>query len=129
MRVLRTFYLDADLDDQLIDEARAKKIPFADLLVKYLVLGMKAEAKTVQVPEKKKRVSKQHRRNELVFTRLLEMSAQSKEDAEDISLFIEDMLDDMRTADMFGTENQLDPRGQITAGSKRWSIELVKGID
>lgn len=40
--VLRTVYVDPDVDDQLRDEASTKKVSKADLFRKYLVTGIKA---------------------------------------------------------------------------------------
>ncbi|NHZ92963.1 hypothetical protein F2P45_28740 [Massilia sp. CCM 8733] len=40
--VLRTVYVDADVDDQLRDEALHKQLSKADLFRKYLVTGIKA---------------------------------------------------------------------------------------
>ena len=72
--------------------------------------------------------TKQHLRNELMLKRLIALSADGdKHDAKYIAEFIELMLDELAAEDFFGTEQQLDPRGDFR--TKKWSVNKVEGVD
>ena len=48
---------------------------------------------------------------ENIFNKLLEMAKEDEMEAEAVSQFVDEMLEEMLGCDFFGTEGQNDPRG------------------
>lgn len=69
----------------------------------------------------------QQKRVVLVMERLLNMVREDKDDALVIGEYLDAMLNELKESDFFGTEGQLDPRGDFREGT--WDIEYVQGID
>lgn len=57
-----------------------------------------------------------------VFERLTTMVEKDQDDAEAIATQLDMMLDDLHANDVFGTEGQRDPRGDMRNGTKPWSV-------
>lgn len=73
-------------------------------------------------------MTKQQQRNELMLTRLIAFSNEGDNDsAKFIAEWLDDMFDDMAAEDFFGTEQQMDPRGDFR--DRKWSATKVDGID
>lgn len=66
-------------------------------------------------------------RVKLVLDRLSQMACADEQDAECIANELEYMLEEFKMDDFFGTEGQLDPRGDHRNGE--WSMTSVEGID
>lgn len=76
----------------------------------------------------KRKPTKQQLRNELVLKRLIEFSNDGNNDgAIFIAELLDDILDEMAAEDFFGTEQQMDPRGDFR--NKSWSMDRVEGVD
>lgn len=58
---------------------------------------------------------------ETVFERLLNMAREDEGDAEIICESMDDYLDELQGNDFFGTESQMDPRGDFRDGDQ-WSL-------
>lgn len=71
--------------------------------------------------------SKQQKRNELVLQRLIAFSNEDKEAAKYLVEALDNMLIDLCQDDFFGTETQMDPRGDGRNGF--WTMKKVEGID
>ena len=55
------------------------------------------------------------------------MARDEEEDAEVLGDYLDSLLDELQGNDFFGTEAQLDPRGDFRDGD--WSMDHVQGID
>ncbi len=73
------------------------------------------------------KLTKTQIRTNVVLTRLQQVCLNSPEDATFISGMLDEMLDNLRADDFFGTEAQNDPRGDHRNGS--WQMDHVEGID
>lgn len=74
----------------------------------------------------------QQQRNELVLQRLLNLSNEDDDWAEEIADLLEWALDEHASNDGFGTEGQMDPRGDKRnedACKKYFTMFCVEGID
>ena len=70
----------------------------------------------------------QYKRLELVFERILNLCKTDNNFQESISFDIDHILGYyLYEEDVFGTEGQLDPRGDYREG--RWSVHHVQGVD
>lgn len=69
----------------------------------------------------------QQKRVVLVMERLLNMVREDEDDALVIGEYLDVMLNELKESDFFGTEGQLDPRGDFREDT--WDIEYVQGID
>ena len=63
----------------------------------------------------------------VVLSRLIHMCHNDADLAEEVCDDINDMLNYLHEDDTFGTEGQLDPRGDFRNGS--WSMDRVEGVD
>lgn len=70
---------------------------------------------------------KQQVRNEVVLKRLIDLSNESKEWAEELAYMLDWALDEHASNDGFGTERQMDPRGDCR--NKNWTMYRVEGVD
>lgn len=61
-----------------------------------------------------------------VLERMTQMTIESEDMADEFADGMEEMLSEMASNDVFGTENQLDPRGD---GRIDFSMTHVEGID
>lgn len=59
-----------------------------------------------------------------VLERLVRLVQEDKNLAEDLSFQMEQMLDELNSLDAFGTEGQLDPRGDFRNGN--WSMKNIE---
>ena len=71
--------------------------------------------------------TKQQKRNQLVLERLIAFSNENNDTAKWLAAGFDDLLDDLCQDDFFGTETQMDPRGDGRNGM--WSMKKVEGID
>lgn len=62
-----------------------------------------------------------------VLERLIDLVKENEDDAQVISEYLELMLDELHQDDFFGTEGQIDPRGDFRNG--HWTMKKVEGID
>lgn len=70
------------------------------------------------------KLSKQQKRNKLVLQRLIEFSNDSTESAKHLAEVLDHFLDDLCMDDFFGTETQMDPRGDGRNG--HWTMKNVE---
>lgn len=64
-----------------------------------------------------------------VLARLITMAYDNEDDAEVLADTLDDYLDSLAQDDFFGTEQQMDPRGDFRGNTSRWSMYQVEGID
>ncbi len=64
-----------------------------------------------------------------VLERLTAMVKENEGDAEVLADTLDDYLDSLAQDDFFGTEQQMDPRGDFRGNAHRWSMHQVKGVD
>ena len=62
-----------------------------------------------------------------VLDRIKYMCMEDESNVEMFNDFLGDMLNEMRGEDLFGTEGQSDPRGDMR--SRDWSMWDVEGVD
>ncbi len=62
-----------------------------------------------------------------VLERITTAVQKDADDAEAFSDYLDVMLDDLHGEDFFGTEGQLDPRGDFR--DDNWSMKRVQGVD
>lgn len=62
-----------------------------------------------------------------VLERMAAMAAESNSDANMFADALENMLDEIASDDGFGTERQMDPRGDCR--NARYSMKRVEGVD
>lgn len=62
-----------------------------------------------------------------VLERLIDLVKENEDDAKVISEYLELMLDELHQDDFFGTEGQIDPRGDFRNGY--WTMKKVEGMD
>ena len=62
-----------------------------------------------------------------VLARLITMVHDNEGDAEVIADTFDDYLDSLAQDDFFGTEQQMDPRGDFRSGP--WFMSQVQGVD
>lgn len=71
--------------------------------------------------------TKQQKRNQLVLERLIAFSNEDSNIAKHLADALDTALDDLASDDFFGTEAQMDPRGDGRDGT--WTMKLVEGVD
>ncbi len=64
-----------------------------------------------------------------VLARLFTMAYNNEDDAEVLADTLDDYLDSLAQDDFFGTEQQMDPRGDFRGNASRWSMYQVEGVD
>ena len=64
-----------------------------------------------------------------VLARLITMAHDNEGDAEVLADTLDDYLDSLAQDDFFGTEQQMDPRGDFRGNPYRWSMHQVEGVD
>lgn len=64
-----------------------------------------------------------------VLARLITMAYNNEGDAEVLADTLDDYLDSLAQDDFFGTEQQMDPRGDFRGNAYRWSMYQVEGVD
>ncbi len=69
----------------------------------------------------------EQRRVKLVLERIIEAAVNDADEAAVYAERLDDMLDDLKMEDFFGTEAQCDPRGDNR--DDNWSMYRVQGID
>ncbi len=62
-----------------------------------------------------------------VLNRIISTCENDSDEADAYSAMLDEMLDNLKCQDFFGTEAQTDPRGDGRNGD--WSMERVEGID
>jgi hypothetical protein len=62
-----------------------------------------------------------------VLSRLIEDVKANEDDAQVIADTFDDYLDSLAQDDFFGTEQQMDPRGDFRSGP--WFMSQVQGVD
>lgn len=76
----------------------------------------------------KMKQTKTQKRVQLVLERLVAFSNDDSHSSQALAEALDDMLDDLCMDDFFGTETQMDPRGDGRDGS--WTtIKRVQGVD
>ena len=73
------------------------------------------------------KLTKQQKRNEKVLERLISFSNDDSNCAKELAVALDDMLGDLCMDDFFGTETQMDPRGDGRDG--HWTMYRVEGVD
>lgn len=63
----------------------------------------------------------------MVLDRIKNLVTNDENDAEVLAEVLDEFLTDLHSNDFFGTEGQLDPRGDFRDGD--WSMEYVQGVD
>ena len=64
-----------------------------------------------------------------VLERLIAIAKDNEGDAEVLADTLDDYLDSLAQDDFFGTEQQMDPRGDFRGNPYRWSMHQVEGVD
>lgn len=64
-----------------------------------------------------------------VLERLIAMAKDDEDSAEVFADTLDDYLDSLAQNDFFGTEQQMDPRGDFRGRAYFWSMQQVEGVD
>lgn len=64
-----------------------------------------------------------------VLERLIAMAKDNEGDAEVFADTLDEYLDSLVQDDFFGTEQQMDPRGDFRGKPYFWSMSQVEGVD
>lgn len=64
-----------------------------------------------------------------VLERLIAMAKDNEGDAEVLADTLDEYLDSLAQDDFFGTEQQMDPRGDFRGRAYYWSMHQVEGVD
>lgn len=81
----------------------------------------------VMQAEKPVKLNKKQQRVITVLQRMIDMVKDDKDWADTFVDSLEWMLDEIAGEDGFGTERQMDPRGDCR--DARWSMKKVEGVD
>ena len=72
-------------------------------------------------------VTRETKRVCLVLDRLQQLCREDDDVCGHVAESLDAFLDELRCADLFGTEGQNDPRGDMR--DNEWNMECVKGVD